>query len=165
MFSSSHCVYICQRYDYSFPFLNESNTKINAKSGERCVTSLYKQLWYTTYPNLSFVGLQHSVIPFPLFEFQAEAIVSHMLGKTVLPEWEEREEWAKNDIGRGGFKKSGKVQDVHYLGGFQWDYFRELSVISTLYDDDIEDYISTSKVSLLFIASFFHSFLTFLESR
>lgn len=161
--SNVDMIIVCTGYDYNFPFINDksnldsttTNTKnnntIRVKSGERYVSSLYKQLWYTKYPNLSFVGLQHSVIPFPLFEFQAEAIVSQILNngltgsESVLPNYKKRQDWARDDMVIGGYKKSGILQDIHYLGGYQWEYFRELANISMLYNDTIEDYISTSK--------------------
>ena len=37
------------------------------------VKPLYEQLWHAQYPSLTFIGLQHSVVPFPFFELQAEA--------------------------------------------------------------------------------------------
>ena len=67
-------------YEYQFPFLNDnSNLELEVRPGERRVMPLYEQLWHARHVNLAFVGLPHSVVPFPLFELQAEAIVAQLL--------------------------------------------------------------------------------------
>lgn len=71
-------IIFCSGYDYDFPFVNE-NSNIQLSCTNRCVTPLYEQLWHATYPNLAFIGLPHSVIPFPLFGIQAEAIAYQWL--------------------------------------------------------------------------------------
>lgn len=45
----------------------------------RCVKPLYQQLFHAQYPNIAFIGIPHSVIPFPLFEIQAQAVVYQLL--------------------------------------------------------------------------------------
>ena len=109
---------------------------------------LYKQLWHTDCPNLSFIGLPHSVVPFPLFELQAEAVVQQMLTHgNDLPSKAERWKEGKNDTETGGDTMNGDVKDTHYLGPAQWDYCRQLASIANVYDDDVENFISTNKVS------------------
>jgi hypothetical protein len=67
-------IVFCSGYDYSFPFINDvPNLELNAIPGEHRVMLLYEQLWHARYPNLAFIGLPHSVVPFPFFELQAEA--------------------------------------------------------------------------------------------
>ena len=80
LFPTVDCIIFCTGYDYDFPFLRNSNILLQAVPGERRVVPLYEQLWHAQYPNLSFFGIPHSVVPFPAVEFQAEAI----LGRSVL---------------------------------------------------------------------------------
>jgi thioredoxin reductase len=74
-------IIFCSGYDYQFPFINERSNldDFSVVTGERRVKPLYEQLWHARYPSLTFVGLQHSVVPFPFFELQAEAIVSQLV--------------------------------------------------------------------------------------
>mmetsp|Transcript_17341 Transcript_17341/g.29410 ORF Transcript_17341/g.29410 Transcript_17341/m.29410 type:complete len:468 (-) Transcript_17341:882-2285(-) len=135
----------CTGYDYNFPFVNaESKLDLSVAPGERRVTPLYMQLWHALYPNLSFVGLLHSVLPFPLFELQVEAIVAQFR-KSILPGLKEREECASVDAIKGGSKSSGNLKDTHYLGAAQWDYCRDLARIAGLYDKEMEDYLSVNQ--------------------
>jgi hypothetical protein len=135
-------IIVCSGYDYHFPFITEaSNLEINAKAGERRVMPLFEQLWHARYPNLAFVGLPHSVLPFPLFELQAEAVCAQW--KTpFLPNLLERFDQAEKDARAGG----KRVQDTHYLGPAQWDYCRKMARLAGLYDVQMEAYIGTNKV-------------------
>ena len=62
-------------YDYEFAFLSKSDFSNVKYSTKRC-SPLYKQLFYTEDPKLSFVGLPWNVIPFPLMEGQADLIAA-----------------------------------------------------------------------------------------
>ena len=112
----------CTGYDYQFPFVNQQSNlhDFQAIPGERRVMPLYQQLWHPKYPHsLSFVGLQHSVVPFPFFEFQAQAIVSELLKKlnnqpSNLPSLEDRLKQSQEDANSGG-PKSTRVQVRTYL--------------------------------------------------
>jgi Flavin-binding monooxygenase-like len=142
-------IIFCTGYDYSFPFVNEqSNLELSNVPGERRITPLFQQLWHAHFPTLSFLGLPHSVIPFPLFEHQAEAVMGHFFGSFKLPSREKRQEAASYDAVKGGSKLKGRVQDTHYLGSAQWEYCRDLAEYAGLLDEKLEDYIATNKVSL-----------------
>lgn len=146
-------IIFCSGYDYSFPFINdESNLELMATPGERRVRPLYEQLWHAHHPSLTFLGIPHSVVPFPLFELQAAAIVSQWTSKfgdrssTVhLPPLLERIAAADRDANSGGPKSKGRVVDTHYLGSHQWDYCRKLAIIAGIYDDAMENYIATNQ--------------------
>mmetsp|Transcript_14585 Transcript_14585/g.20612 ORF Transcript_14585/g.20612 Transcript_14585/m.20612 type:complete len:515 (-) Transcript_14585:412-1956(-) len=139
-------IVFCSGYDYSFPFINDQSClDIQNVPGERRVKPLYEQLWHAKYPNLAFVGLPHSVVPFPCFELQMEAIVSQYKGKCNLPSKEERMVAAEKDANSGGPKEPGRIQDTHFLGGFQWDYCRKMAKIANIYDDQMENFIATNK--------------------
>jgi hypothetical protein len=147
-------IIFCTGYDYQFPFINdESNLDLSVVPGERRVTPLFKQLWHAEVPNLTFIGLPHSVVPFPLFELQMEAIVSQLLlsqedsTSGVLLDQKQRHEQAEEDAVAGGSKKTGQIKETHYLGAAQWDHLRELARMAGIYDDQMEAYIATNKVS------------------
>ncbi|KAL7469752.1 hypothetical protein ACHAXS_009998 [Conticribra weissflogii] len=162
----------CSGYDYDFPFINDkSNLELSFPPGERRVQPLYEQLWHAKYPSVSFVGLPHSVVPFPLFELQANAVVSQILMRSSssssssssspltekkkegsneeaavpLPPPSERMEQARLDAASGGPESPGRVQDTHFLGSHQWDYCRNMAKMGGVYDESMEKYIATNK--------------------
>jgi hypothetical protein len=163
-------IIFCTGYDYSFPFCNaQSNLPFAAPAGSRRVTPLYDQLWHAAYPNVAFLGLCHSVIPFPLFELQSEAVLatwatnnvnSNTIGDSggsgdssvlhVLPDENTRMQQAALDAASGGQGKergTGRVpQDTHFLGSAQWDYCRRMGEYAGLYNDNMRDYLATNKV-------------------
>lgn len=137
----------CTGYDYKFPFINEySNLDLSVVPGERRVMPLYNQLWHAHYPNLTFIGLQHSIVPFPFFEIQAEAIVSQLMSSSQwkLPNRKERIQSAEEDANRGG-PNGTRIQDTHFLGSFQWDSCLHYAKCAGILDKDLEDYIATNK--------------------
>eukprot|EP00586_Coscinodiscus_wailesii_P021354 CAMPEP_0172507216 /NCGR_PEP_ID=MMETSP1066-20121228/202298_1 /TAXON_ID=671091 /ORGANISM="Coscinodiscus wailesii, Strain CCMP2513" /LENGTH=460 /DNA_ID=CAMNT_0013284689 /DNA_START=204 /DNA_END=1586 /DNA_ORIENTATION=- len=142
-------IIFCSGYDYKFPFINEkSGLELCSTPGERRVTPLYENLFHAQYPNIAFIGLQHSVLPFPYFELQADAVTAQLIGSAPdpLPTLNDRLAAAKRDAESGGPKGPlGRVQDTHYLGGYQWDYCRKMAKMAGLYNDDLERYIGTNK--------------------
>jgi hypothetical protein len=143
-------IIFCSGYDYDFPFINErSNLELEAFS--RRVKPLYEQLWHAHTPNVAFVGLPHSIVPFPLFELQSAAVENSWRHPSVLPSLEQRVQAAQKDAESGGEGKSnGRVpEDTHYLGGKQWDYCLRMAKYAGILDNELEDYLATSKVSML----------------
>jgi len=141
-------IIFCSGYDYNFPFINErSNLTFHSVPGERRVSPLYEQLWHAEHVQLSFIGLPHSVVPFPFFELQAEAIVAQLLGSSTssLPNTKERLAAATRDSIAGGPKPNGRIQDTHFLGDYQWDFLRNYSKLAGNYDEEMENFISTNK--------------------
>mmetsp|Transcript_9930 Transcript_9930/g.23355 ORF Transcript_9930/g.23355 Transcript_9930/m.23355 type:complete len:527 (-) Transcript_9930:1248-2828(-) len=144
-------IIFCSGYDYQFPFIDErSNLDLSVIQGERRVRPLYEQLWHARYPSLAFVGLQHSVVPFPFFELQAEAIVSQLVNDSSsrvwnLPSPQERMDSAESDANCGGPKTPGRVQDTHYLGSYQWDECLKYARLAGIYDESLKKYIMTNK--------------------
>jgi hypothetical protein len=153
-------IILCTGYDYSFPFVSDgSNLKLTCKPGERRVMPLYMQLWHALHVSISFIGLPHSVVPFPFFEFQSDAVVSQWISRSTngggtrgrggrdgiasLPSTSERMALAERDANAGG--PTGRITDTHYLGSHQWEYCRSLSRMSGRYDDGTEDYICTNE--------------------
>ena len=141
-------VIFCSGYDYQFSFINDkSNLDVSCVSGERRVAPLYEQLWHARYPNLSFAGLQHSVVPFPFFELQTQAVVANLVGEAPvpLPNLEARLKAAKVDAESGGPNDPGRVEDTHFLGSYQWDACRKYAKLAGVYDEATENFIATNK--------------------
>eukprot|EP00542_Grammatophora_oceanica_P011880 CAMPEP_0194049616 /NCGR_PEP_ID=MMETSP0009_2-20130614/30788_1 /TAXON_ID=210454 /ORGANISM="Grammatophora oceanica, Strain CCMP 410" /LENGTH=464 /DNA_ID=CAMNT_0038695817 /DNA_START=47 /DNA_END=1441 /DNA_ORIENTATION=+ len=145
--SNVDTILFCTGYDYSFPFIHKDSSKfeLNAVPGERRVLPVYEQLWHPVHPNLSFVGLGHSNIPFPIFECQCEAIVAHLLGTATLASQGDRMEAAQRDAVGGGPKEDGRIQDTHYLGAFQWEYCRKMLRIAGKLTPRMDRHISVNR--------------------
>lgn len=156
-------IIFCSGYDYNFPFINErSNLELNAAN--RRVQPLFEQLWHADAPNVAFIGLPHSVIPFPLFELQAEAVArswrlgdgnnddndndnnSRMQQLQVPTGVSERKRAANADAASGGPNGGRVPEDTHYLGSAQWDYCRRMAAYAGILDDALEGYLAINQV-------------------
>ena len=137
-------IILCTGYDYSFPFINQQSG-LELDSRDRRVQPLYEQLWHARYPHIAFVGLPHSILPFPLFEFQAEACLN-MWQTGTFPSVTARLQAAEAAKGGEG-KVNGRIEDTHYLGQAQWDYCTRMAKYAGLYDEDMESYLAVNKVS------------------
>eukprot|EP00536_Pseudo-nitzschia_multiseries_P001379 jgi/Psemu1/180997/e_gw1.18.279.1 len=144
-------IIFCSGYDYQFPFIDErSNLDLSVVPGERRVKPLYEQLWHAQYPSLAFIGLQHSVVPFPFFEVQAEAVASQIVGDSsskswTLPPLGERIECAEKDAHSGGPKEPKRVQDTHFLGSYQWEECLKYARFAGVCDEGLRKHIMTNK--------------------
>jgi len=141
-------IIVCTGYDYNFPFINEkSNLNFSCVPGEKRLGPLYKQLWHAEHPNIAFFGILSAVVPFPLFEIQAEAVCSQLIKTAAepLPSFKDRVESAEKDFnGRG--PNGTRIQDTHWLSRHQWGYCRMISKMSDCYNEEMENYISTTQV-------------------
>jgi len=144
-------IILCNGYAYQFPFINERSNldDFSAVPGERRVKPLFEQLWHPTYPLLTFIGLQHSVVPFPFYELQAEAVVKQLIFKSKssscdFPQLQERIADAERDASSGG-PNGGRIQDTHFLGEHQWNACLKYAKYAGLCDDDLKKYIMTNK--------------------
>ena len=141
-------IVFCSGYDYDFPFIDEeSNLDITFTPGERRVQPLYEQTWHARVTSLSFIGIPHSIVPFPLCEIQASAVVSktrQQIKGIPLPCLSDRL-GAASEAATSGGPNGTRVQDTHNLGSHQWEFCRKLAKISGDYDDDMEKFIATNK--------------------
>lgn len=71
-----------------------------------------------------------------------------------LPDQATRRDMAEKDSASGGVKENGRIQDTHFLGSFQWDYCRKMAQLAGIYNEDMEQFISTNKVCRTVIAIF-----------
>jgi thioredoxin reductase len=149
--SNPDVLIFCTGYEYDFPFLMDGIIH-HTPAEERRVAPLYKQLWHAHYPNLAFLGLPFSILPFPLFELQAEAVVSQLLGtaKIPLPTLQERLRIAKEDFESGGpkdmiTKREKRFKDTHYLGKYQWQYCRTMAEICGTCNTEMKRYLTMNQ--------------------
>ena len=135
----------CTGYSYDFPFVNaQSNLELDVGQGR--VRPLLEQLWHATVPNVAFLGLPHSIVPFPLLELQAQACRRQWLDLQGQ-EWpENRLAAAERDAVVGGPSGTGRVKDTHYLGDAQWNYCRTMAQYAGVLDDAMEAYLQTNQV-------------------
>ena len=122
-------------YDYDFPFLNGNYVTSN----DRMVSPLYQHLFYLHDPTLCFIGLPHSVVPFPLAFIQAKWITSIFNGKKLLPNEINRKKWLENFENDLKSKDGFWPRQYHYMGASQFNYCRMIAKES---GEDTLDFIS-----------------------
>lgn len=151
----------CTGYDYDFPFLREimngdvtsidcersvpcgaSDINIqssDASSGSVClnisdrsVRPLHKHVFFIPDPTLSFIGIPHTIIPFPIFYLQSAWVASvygSLPGAAPLPSASEMNteriltEAALRESSLGG----SYPRNYHYMGQKQFEYMRSLA--------------------------------------
>ena len=119
-------ILLCTGYEFSFPFLSDA---CNIKVCNNRVTHLYKHIFNTKYPTLSFIGLCLRVCPFPLFSLQARYIAAVLSGKKNLPsekDMNDEEEMDFQEKLSSGLDK----KYAHMLGDGQWEYDRTVAQLA-----------------------------------
>ena len=76
------CILLCTGYIFSFPFLHD-DCSIQVRNNR--VTHLYKHIFNTKYPTLSFIGVCSLFCGFARFSLQAQYIASVLSGRKSLP--------------------------------------------------------------------------------
>ena len=79
-------ILLCTGYKVSFPFLDDA-CSIRIRNNR--VTHLYKHIFNTKYPTLSFIGLSSKFCVFPHFSLQAQFIAAVLSQRKQLPSEEE----------------------------------------------------------------------------
>ena len=80
------CILLCTGYIFSFPFLHD-DCSIQVRNNR--VTHLYKHIFNTKYPTLSFIGVCSFFCLFSRFSVQAQYIASMLSGRKSLPSEEQ----------------------------------------------------------------------------
>lgn len=130
-------ILLCTGYEFSFPFLSDD---CNIEVCDNRVTHLYKHIFNTKYPTMSFIGLCLRICPFPLFSLQAQYIVSVLSGKKQLPSQEDMNADEEKDFQEKLSSGVGKKY-AHLLGERQWHYDRSIAELagvqplSAVYED------------------------------
>ncbi len=126
-----HIIY-CTGYCYEYPFFEPDTIMMH----DKCVHPLYKHLVHLYYPSLAFVGLPYNVLPFLLFEAQAEYLASLWSRQVALPLFQVRYKKMLSTYSDA----QGKNQfpnHVHKLSEGQWDYVMDLYAAAMKLSDKI----------------------------
>ena len=92
------------------------------------------------HPSLAFLGIPHSVVPFPLMEVQSALLAKVLSGRVSLPPRAERHAaLAARDAALT------RPKDAHHLGGAQWDYCRRLLALGQIADRGWQRHIQTNE--------------------
>jgi hypothetical protein len=138
-------------YEYDFPFLESSVASVE----QRGVRPLFHQLFHANKPSLAFVGLPHSVVPFPLFFLQAKRIAAawHALAaqdragaeaeaeveaRGALPDEKARLGW----LAAFESQHTDSPRNYHYLGDAQWAYCQRLAEDAGLGGAELEGWLT-----------------------
>jgi hypothetical protein len=118
-------IMLCTGYRYVFPFLTPS-CGVSVTHQGRVVEPLYRHLIPVFKWTLPFVGIPFSVVPFPLFEYQAHYLAAIFQGRVQLPDTKAmlaaiaEERRIQQEFGQ-------QPKHFHRLGDRQWAYNRELA--------------------------------------
>lgn len=74
-------ILFCTGYNYNFSFLSK---KCGVEVTDNYVHPLYKQIISIENPTLGFIGVPHTVCPFPMFDIQV--IISLVISALPIPE-------------------------------------------------------------------------------
>ncbi|KAK6620749.1 hypothetical protein RUM43_011044 [Polyplax serrata] len=122
-FVKADAIIFCTGYQYNFPFLTEK-CRVNIR-GNR-VMPLYKHLVHMDFPELCFIGLPFTVLPFPLFHYQVQYYLK-IWGQIIkLPDRETMERETDLDYKKRVVDMKMPPKHAHKMGPLQWGYFQEL---------------------------------------
>ena len=143
-------ILLCTGYEFSFPFLSES---CSIEVCNNRVTHLYKHIFNTKYPTLSFIGLCLRICPFPLFSLQAQYIAAVLSRKKKLPSEKDMNDEEEKDF-QEKLSSGLDKKYAHKLGDSQKEYYRTIAhlagaqPISEVYGD-LYKYVSYRKTNFL----------------
>jgi hypothetical protein len=111
----------CTGYHYRYPFLGDL-----IRVDDNWVAPLYQDLLHVNHPSLCFVGIPFRVVPFPLFEMQAQWFARLLQGEFDLPSKEAM--LAHTDARIAGLRAAGTRQrHFHQRRLDCYDYLDELA--------------------------------------
>lgn len=111
-------ILLCTGYNCSFPFLDD---ECGIQVTNNRVTHLYKHIFNTKYPTMSFIGLGTRVCPFPQFSLQAQYIAAVLSGQKHLPSEGEMNTDEEDDF-QEKISRGLQEKHAHLLGDRQWEY-------------------------------------------
>lgn len=121
-------VILCHGFEYDFPFFLDQEVVVE----DRCVRPLYLDMFHVDFPSLVFLGIPHSIVPFPLMQIQSILAASVFTGKTELPDDVEGRRRQLDEK----LSALARLKDAHHLGNGQWDYSKYLLRLSQVEDLD-----------------------------
>ena len=157
------CLLLATGYRYDFPFLSPRTDGAASDDitpavdvSDKAIRPLYQHIFHCDDPTLSFVGLPHTIVPFPVFWLQARWVANvywYCLGgehvheevqwaNPFLPSKADRRLWLEQfelckqrNIEGGGFPRN-----YHHMGSSMWSYMH--SIRRLLATTDEEDSVS-----------------------
>ena len=121
-------IILCTGYQYHFPFLS-SKSGVRVEFGKR-VAPLYKHIFNIAHPSMAFIGLNHQILPFPLFNVQVQCVLSVFTGKVQLPSQTHMEEECETRF-RRRLDQGYSPTHAHALEN-QFPYFQDLIQMADL---------------------------------
>lgn len=133
-------IILCHGFDYDFPFLSHDLVQAQGRS----VWPLYLHMFHAEHPSLVFLGIPHSVVPFPLMQIQSILATRVFTGNAALPDVHARREAVQSH--RHSLERE---KDAHHLGDKQWMYSLHLLDLANLDDlserDRWRQFVATNK--------------------
>lgn len=121
-------IILCTGYLYDFPFMDDG---VKISNCNQRLYPLYKHLVDARYPNIIYLGITKTVLPFPHFHIQAKYIEAVFTNKITLPSTEEMiadvdkdYKWRTEELGFDEKK-------AHYMQHLQWDYNNDLCKLAS----------------------------------
>lgn len=127
-------VIMCHGFDYDFPFLKCVDVK------DRVVSPLFRHLFLADDPTVCFLGIPHSVSPFPLMQIQALLASRVYLGLVALP--------CVDDMRRDERRYKAALKrdkDAHHLGDAQWAYCKDLLALAQIDDPSWTTFLDVNR--------------------
>ena len=119
-------ILLCTGYKTSFPFLHDD---CNIQVRNNRVTHLYKNIFNTKFPTLSFIGLCYRFCIFPRFHLQAQYIAATFSGRKRLPPEDmmnAEEEKDFQEILSAGLRE----KYAHFTLDDKWDYDNTIALLA-----------------------------------
>jgi len=121
---SPDSIIMCNGYDFSFPFLDET---CSLTIDERQVYPLHKHVFNAQQPSMAFIGINITVLPFPCFNLQSQWVFSVWSGLAKLPS---TDDMVKECDAVYGKQESNGIPKkyTHQLAAKQWDYYHDVAI-------------------------------------
>ncbi|XP_068699037.1 uncharacterized protein [Montipora foliosa] len=112
-------ILLCTGYHYSFPFLDQA---CGIQVTNDRVTHLYKHIFNTKFPTMSFIGLASRACGiFKQSSLQAQYVAAVLSKEKYLPSEEEMNAAEEHDF-QGLLSRGLREKDAHCMRGISFDY-------------------------------------------
>ena len=119
-------ILLCTGYKTSFPFLHDD---CNIQVRNNRVTHLYKHIFNTKFPTLSFIGLCYRFCIFPRFYLQAQYIAAIFSGRKILPPEDMMNAEEEKDF-REILSAGLREKYAHFTLDDKWDYDNTIALLA-----------------------------------
>ncbi|XP_005103654.1 flavin-containing monooxygenase FMO GS-OX-like 4 [Aplysia californica] len=113
----------CTGYHYDYSFVAP---EVGLRVDDNRVMPLYKHLIHTGYPNFGIIGVCKRIVPFPMFDVQAQYFRAVLTGVVTLPNEESMNEDTERDY-RQRRAQGLPHRHAHDMGPRQFEYNHQLA--------------------------------------